>query len=69
MYGHAKDPTEFDGVQKGERVIFPGACLDWIGPHVVGMETLLHQVQAVGVDVCLALLKFEVYHGSMSERM
>jgi hypothetical protein len=53
----------------GERVIFPGAHLDWIGPHVVGMEALHHQVQAVGVDVCPALLKFEVYHGFMSERV
>jgi hypothetical protein len=32
----------------GERVIFPGAHQDLIGPHVVGMEALLHQVQAVG---------------------
>jgi hypothetical protein len=35
----------------GEHVIFPGAHLDWIGLHVVGMEALLYQVQVVGVDV------------------
>ena len=35
----------------GERATFPGAHQDWIGPHVVGMEALLHQVQAVGVVV------------------
>jgi hypothetical protein len=35
----------------GECVPFPGAHQDWIGPHVVGMEALLHQVQAVGVVV------------------
>jgi hypothetical protein len=33
------------------RVIFPGAHQDWISPDVVGMEALLHQVQAVGVVV------------------
>jgi hypothetical protein len=32
-----------------EHVIFPGAHIGWISPHVVGMEALLHQVQAVGV--------------------
>ncbi len=51
MYGHAKEPTEFDESKTGERVTFPGAHQDWIGPHVVGMEALLHQVQAVGVVV------------------
>jgi hypothetical protein len=35
----------------GEHVIFPRAHIEWIGPHVVGMEALLHQVQAVGVVV------------------
>jgi hypothetical protein len=35
----------------GEHVTFPGAHQDWISPHVVGMEALLHQVQAVGAVV------------------
>jgi hypothetical protein len=51
MYGHAKEPTEFDESKTGERVTFPGAYQDWISTHVVGMEALLHQVQAVGVVV------------------
>jgi hypothetical protein len=51
MYGHAKEPTEFDESKRGERVTFPGAHQDWIGPHVVGMEALLNQVQAAGVVV------------------
>ncbi len=33
----------------GEHVIFPEAHIGWMGPHMVGMEALLHQVQAVGV--------------------
>ncbi len=49
----------------GERVIFPGAHLDWISPHVVGMETLLHQVQVVGVfsidQLCWNLKSIDVY--------
>jgi hypothetical protein len=51
MYGCAKELTEFDGVQDREHVISLRANLEWIGPHVIEMEALLHQVQAVGVVV------------------
>jgi hypothetical protein len=52
MYSHAKEPTKFDGVQNRGAYDFPWSSSKiWIGPHVVGMEALLHQVQAVGVVV------------------
>jgi hypothetical protein len=35
----------------GEHLISPQASQEWIVPHVVEMEALLHQVQAVGVVV------------------
>ncbi len=48
----------------GEHVVFPGAHIGWIGPHVVGMEALLHQVQ-VGVfsidQLCWNLKSIDVY--------
>ena len=44
----------------GEHVISPRAHIQWIGPHEVEMEALLHWVQMVEVVGRLALLKFEV---------
>ena len=35
----------------GEHVTFPKVHQEWIVPHVVGMEMLLHQTQAGGVVV------------------
>ncbi len=51
MHGHAKEPAEIIGVQHRGACDFPRALLEWIGPHVVEMEALLHQIQAVGVIV------------------
>jgi hypothetical protein len=51
MHGHAKEPAEFIGVQHRGACDFPRALLEWISPHVVEMETLLHQIQAIGVVV------------------
>ena len=50
-----------------------GACYfseDWIGPHVlVRMEARSIKSKQFGLLSRPALLKFEVYHGSMSERV
>jgi hypothetical protein len=35
----------------GEHMTFPKAHQEWFVPHVVEMEMLLHQIQAVGVIV------------------
>ncbi len=35
----------------GEHANFPGAHQEWIVPHVVEMEALLHQIEAAGVVV------------------
>jgi hypothetical protein len=51
MHGHAKEPAEFTGVQHRGAFDFLRALLEWIGPHVVEMEALLHQVRTVGVIV------------------
>ncbi len=51
MHGHTKKPAEFIQVQHRGACDFPRALLEWIGPHVVDMEALLHQVQTVGVIV------------------
>ena len=50
----------------GEHLIFPRASQEWIVPHVVEMEALLHQVQA-GWGCCRpALLNNEVNYGTPS---
>jgi hypothetical protein len=51
MHGHTKELAEFIGIQHRGAYDFPRAPLEWIGPHVVEMEALLHQVQTVGVIV------------------
>jgi hypothetical protein len=51
MHGHAKGLAEFIGVQHRGACDFPRALLEWIGPHVLEMEALLHQVRTVGVIV------------------
>jgi hypothetical protein len=51
MHDHAKEPTEFIGIQHKGACDFPRALLEWISPHVVEMEALLYQIQAVGVVV------------------
>ena len=47
----AAESAEFIGVQHRGACDFPRALLEWIGPHVVEMEALLHQIKAVGVVV------------------
>jgi hypothetical protein len=53
----------------GEHAIFPKAHQEWIGPHVARMEA--HSIKSKQLRLLSrpALLKFEVYHGSMSERV
>ncbi len=51
MHGHEKEPAEFIGVQHRGTYDFPRALLERISPHVVQMEVLLYQIQAVGVVV------------------
>ncbi len=58
MHGHTKEPAEFIGVQHRGACDFPRALLEWIGPHVVEMEALLHQVWTVGVIVRTSSVDF-----------
>ncbi len=53
----------------GEHAIFPKAHQEWIGPHVVRMEARSIKSKQLGLLSWPALLQFEAYHGSMSERM
>ncbi len=53
----------------GEHAIFPKAHQEWIGPHVVRMEAYSIKSKQLGLLSQPALLKFEVYHGSMNERV
>jgi hypothetical protein len=46
---HAKELTKFDGVQDRGCDVPQSSYQEWIGPHVVEMEAILHQVQAVWV--------------------
>jgi hypothetical protein len=56
--------------KRGEHAIFPEAHQEWIGPHVlVRMEARSIKSKQFGLLSRPALLKFEVYHGSMSERV
>jgi hypothetical protein len=48
MHGQTKEPAKFIGVQHRGACDFPRALLEWIGPHVVEMEALFHQVGTVG---------------------
>jgi hypothetical protein len=51
-------------------MLFPKkAHQEWIGPHVVRMEARSIESKQLGLLSRPALLKFEVYHGSMSERV
>jgi hypothetical protein len=53
----------------GEHAISPKAHQEWIGPYVVRMEACSIKSKQLGLLSWPALLKFEVYHGSMSECM
>ncbi len=53
----------------GEHAIFPKAHQEWIGLHVVRMEACSIKSKQLGFLSWPAQLKFEVSHGSMSERM
>jgi hypothetical protein len=44
MHGRAKELAKFIEVQHRGACNFPRALLEWIDPHVVEMEALLHQL-------------------------
>jgi hypothetical protein len=50
-------------------MLFSKAHQEWIGEHVVRMEARSIKSKQLGLLSRPALLKFEVYHGSMRERV
>ena len=50
-------------------IYFPEAHQECVGPHLVRMEARSIKSKQFGLLSRPALLKFEVYHGSMSERV
>ena len=55
--------------REGSMIYFPEAHQECVGPHLVMMETRSIKSKLFGLLSRPALLKFEVYHGSMSERV
>ncbi len=66
-YAHAKELTNFEGLQERGACYFPKAYQEWISPHVVRMEACSIKSKQLGLLSQPALLKFEVYQGFMSE--
>ncbi len=57
VYGNEIESAELARVWNRGACDFPRALCKWIGPHVVEMEALLHQVQAVGVVATTSSVK------------